>query len=113
MMVEREALALSLVRLPHPELTLAFDPDEEATVDELKARIAKVVAFVEGLSHDDVDAGFERMITIKLRDRSVEMRGVDYFNNMAMPNFYFHTTTAYAILRHSGVPVGKRDFVGV
>ena len=88
-------------------------PDEETTVDELKARIAKVLAFIEGLPAADVDAGFERPITIKLRDGSVEMKGVDYLNNMAMPNFYFHVTTVYAILRHNGVAIGKRDFVGV
>lgn len=87
--------------------------DEETTVVELKARIAKVLAFIEGVAHADVDAGFERMITIKLRDRTVEMKGVDYLNTMAMPNFYFHATTVYAILRHNGVPIGKRDFVGV
>ena len=49
----------------------------------------------------------------ELRDRSTEMQGIDYLNRMAMPNFYFHVTTAYAILRHNGVPIGKRDFVGV
>ena len=88
-------------------------PDEEKSVDELKARIAKVLAFIDGVSKEDVDAGADRDVTIKLRDRSVEMKGVAYLNNMAMPNFYFHCTTAYAILRHNGVPVGKRDFVGV
>ncbi|MEO8938331.1 MAG: DUF1993 domain-containing protein [Burkholderiaceae bacterium] len=88
-------------------------PDEETTVDELKARIAKVLAFIAGVSHADVDGGAERTITIKLRDGSVDMKGIDYLNNMAMPNFYFHVTTVYAILRHNGVPIGKRDFVGV
>ncbi len=88
-------------------------PDEETTVDQLKARIVKVLEFIEGVSAKDVDAGFGRDIAIKLRDRSVEMKGVDYLNNMAMPNFYFHVTTAYAILRHNGVAIGKRDFVGV
>lgn len=88
-------------------------PDEETTVDELKARLDKVIAFVESVSREDVDAGADRPITIKLRDRSVEMNGIDYLNNMAMPNFYFHVTTVYAILRHNGVAVGKRDFVGV
>ena len=87
-------------------------PDEEKTVDELKARIAKVVAFVEGVARADVDAGAERDVSIKLRDRTVEMKGLQYLNQMAMPNFYFHCTTAYAIMRHNGVAVGKRDFVG-
>jgi hypothetical protein len=88
-------------------------PDDEKTVDELKARIAKVLAFIEGVPKADVDAGYDRVITIKLRDRSVDLKGVDYLNHMAMPNFYFHVTTAYAIMRHNGVAVGKRDFVGV
>ncbi len=88
-------------------------PDEERTVAELKDRIAKVIAFAEGVSKDDVDAGVNRDVTIKMRDRSVEMKGLDYLNQMAIPNFYFHATTAYAILRHNGVAVGKRDFVGI
>ena len=88
-------------------------PDEERTIAELKERIAKVIAFVDSVSKADVDAGVDRDVTIKMRDRSVEMKGLDYLNNMAMPNFYFHATTAYAILRHNGVAVGKRDFVGV
>ena len=87
--------------------------DEEQTIDELKDRIARVVTFVESVSPADVDAGADRDITVKLRDRSLEMKGIDYLNRMAMPNFYFHATTAYAILRHNGVVIGKRDFVGV
>ena len=88
-------------------------PDEERTIEELKARIARVRDFMGGLVASDVDAGWNRDVTVKLRDRSIDMKGVDYLNNMAMPNFYFHVTTAYAILRHNGVVVGKRDFVGV
>jgi uncharacterized protein len=87
-------------------------PDEEKTIDELKARIAKVVAFVESVAKADVDAGRDRDVTIKLRDRTVEIKGLDYLNKMAMPNFYFHCATAYAIMRHNGVAVGKLDFVG-
>lgn len=97
-----------LAGLPVP----AF-PDDEKTVDALKARIARVRDFIGSVSASDVDAGADRAITIKLRDGSVEMKGIDYLNNMAMPNFYFHVTTAYAILRHNGVAIGKRDFVGV
>ena len=87
-------------------------PDEEKTVDELQARIAKVVAFVESVAQADVDAGAARDVSIKLRDRTVELKGLQYFNHMAMPNFYFHCTTAYAIMRHNGVAIGKTDFVG-
>jgi hypothetical protein len=88
-------------------------PDEEKTTDELKARIVKVLAFMDSVAKADVDAGAARDITLKMRDRTLELKGVDYLNNMAMPNFYFHVTTAYAIMRHNGVAVGKRDFVGV
>ena len=87
-------------------------PDEETNVDELKARIEKVVAFIESVPAADIDAGADRDITVKLRDRSLELKGIDYLNRMAMPNFYFHVTTVYAILRHNGVAIGKRDFVG-
>lgn len=87
-------------------------PDEETTVPELKERLAKVIALCESMPAADVDAGAERTISIKLRDRTVELKGVDYLNGMAMPNFWFHVTTAYAILRHNGVAIGKRDFVG-
>lgn len=88
-------------------------PDEERTIVELKERIAKVITFVDSVPKADVDAGVDRDVTIKMRDHSVEMKGLDYLNRMAMPNFYFHVATAYAILRHNGVAVGKRDFVGV
>ncbi len=87
-------------------------PDEEKTVDELKARIAKVIAFIGGVDKDAVDAGADRDLSIKLRDRTLELKGLAYLNHMAMPNFYFHCTTAYDILRHNGVAVGKKDFVG-
>jgi len=87
-------------------------PDDEKTVDELKARIVKVLAFIDGVAKADVDAGAGRDITLKMRDRTLELKGIAYLNDMAMPNFYFHVTTAYAIMRHNGVAVGKRDFVG-
>jgi len=87
-------------------------PDEETTVPELKERIAKVIAFCQSMSAADVDAGADREVSIKLRDRTVTMAGTAYLNEMAMPNFWFHVVTAYAILRHNGVPLGKRDFVG-
>ena len=88
-------------------------PDEETTVDALKVRIEKVIAFCNSVSPADVDTGADRNVMIKMRDRSLEMKGLDYLNGMAMPNFWFHVTTAYAILRHNGVPIGKRDFVGI
>ena len=88
-------------------------PDQETTVADLKGRIEKTLAFIAGISKADIDAGADRDVTVQMRDRSLEMKGLAYLNDMAMPNFYFHLTTAYALLRHNGVAVGKRDFVGV
>ena len=88
-------------------------PDQETSVADLKARIATTQAFIASVSKEDIDAGADRDVTVQMRDRSLEMKGLAYLSDMAMPNFYFHVTTAYALLRHNGVAVGKRDFVGV
>lgn len=88
-------------------------PDQETSFADLKARIEKTLAFIAGIPRADVDAGADRDVTVQMRDRSLEMKGLAYLNDMAIPNFYFHLATAYALLRHNGVAVGKRDFVGV
>ena len=100
--------AARLAGMPVPSF-----PDQETTVADLKARIEKTLAFIASVSKEDIDAGADRDVTVQMRDRSLEMKGLAYLNDMAMPNFYFHLTTAYALLRHNGVAVGKRDFVGV
>lgn len=89
-------------------------PDTEATFSELKARIDKTVTFLKGVPADKFDGGEDRTVTITLRQRGsdVSFTGADFLLNFAMPNFYFHVTTAYAILRHNGVKVGKMDFLG-
>ena len=86
--------------------------DTEATFPELKARIDKTVAFLEGVPADKLEGSEDRIVTIKIRGNDVSFSGADYLANFAMPNFYFHVTTAYAILRHNGVKVGKPDFLG-
>jgi hypothetical protein len=87
--------------------------DNEKTVTELKVRIAKTVAFVKTLDARKIDASADREITFPLGpDNKGHMRGADYLNHFALPNFYFHLTTAYDILRHCGVEIGKRDFLG-
>src|SRR5215475_3369248 len=87
--------------------------DNEKTIAELRARIAKTVAFVKTLEAGRIDASAEREITFPLGPNNKgHMRGVDYLNHFALPNFYFHLTTAYDILRHCGVGIGKRDFLG-
>ena len=88
-----------------------FD-DNEATIDELKARIAKTVAYVEEFRPEQFEGAETRMVTLKLRGEDRSFDGLTYLANIVLPNFYFHATTAYDILRHNGVELGKRDFVG-
>lgn len=87
--------------------------DQEKTFDELKARISIVVDSLKGLSPEMVDRNEGKEITLTFGQNSRTFKtGAAYLLHFAMPNFYFHTTTAYAILRHIGVEVGKRDFMG-
>jgi hypothetical protein len=88
-------------------------PREETTFEALKERLAKALAIVESVSAADVDAHASQDITFPMGPRQVTMRGHEYLLHFVMPNFYFHATTAYNILRHRGVEVGKRDFLGV
>jgi len=86
--------------------------DTEQTLDELRARIRSVIGYLDGLSAKDFEGAAARVIT-QPRWEGKWMTGADYFVEHAVPNFYFHLTTAYAILRHIGVKVGKRDYLGV
>jgi len=87
-------------------------PDEEKTFEELRARVRKALDLLAAVTREELDGSESRQITIKLGGNDVTMPGLDYVTLRAMPNFYFHITTAYAILRHNGVPLGKRDFIG-
>ncbi|HEY1979534.1 MAG TPA: DUF1993 domain-containing protein [Xanthobacteraceae bacterium] len=87
--------------------------DNETTIAQLKDRIAKAVAYIKTLDRKAIDASADREITFPLGpEKKGHMKGDDYLNHFVLPNFYFHCTAAYAILRHSGVDVGKRDFLG-
>jgi uncharacterized protein len=87
--------------------------DNEQTIAELKARIAKTLAFVKTLDTKKIDGSAEREITSPLGPTNKgHMQGADYLNHFVLPNFYFHLTTAYDILRHCGLEIGKRDFFG-
>jgi hypothetical protein len=86
--------------------------DNEKTIPELKARIARTVAFVKTLDMKQIEESADREITFPLGPNKGHMKGADYLNHFAVPNFYFHVTTAYDILRHCGVDIGKRDFMG-
>ncbi len=87
-------------------------PDTETTFTELQARIDKTVAFLAGFTAAQIDGSESRRISIPLRDRTVEFDGQTYLTSWVLPNFHFHVTTAYNLLRHGGVEIGKRDFLG-
>lgn len=88
-------------------------PDTEQTIPELKARIAKTLAFLADLDKAAVDAGADRIVKFRTGPETfTELPGAAYVSGFAGPNFYFHATTAYAILRHNGLPLGKRQFFG-
>lgn len=87
-------------------------PDTEATFPELQARIEKTVTFLKGLKPEQIDGSEERNIHLKMRTREIDFTGQTFLLHFAMPNFYFHITAAYAILRHNGVELGKMDYLG-
>lgn len=91
--------------------TAPSHPDEEKTLDEAKARIQSVISYLETFQESDFQGFHERKITHPRWDGKW-MTGGDFFVEYAIPNFFFHTVTAYNILRHNGVDVGKTDFLG-
>jgi hypothetical protein len=86
--------------------------DNETTFAELQARIAKTITFLKSVSAVQIDGSEERKITLKLRGRETQFLGQPYLLTFALPNFYFHLTTAYDILRHNGLEIGKPDYLG-
>jgi len=88
-------------------------PDTETTIAQLKERLAKTVDFLKSLDPAKFDGAESRMIDIPVGGgRTVQATGLDYMNNGGLPNFYFHATTAYDILRHCGLEIGKGDYLG-
>jgi uncharacterized protein len=88
-----------------------FD-DVETTLDELVVRVKRTLEYIDSIPASALEGGENRDIVIKLRDRTVEFKGLDFLQNWALPNFFFHHVTAYNLLRHNGVDLGKRDFLG-
>jgi len=86
--------------------------DNETTLDQLKARIQKTLDYVKTIDAAALEAGADREIVFPVGPNKMKMQGANYLLHFALPNFYFHLTTAYAILRYAGVDIGKRDFLG-
>jgi hypothetical protein len=88
------------------------NPDNESTFPELLARVNKTLKFLRRMKRAQIDGAEDRTIVLKFPRGRLEFKGSTYLTGWVLPNFYFHVTTAYAILRHNGVDVGKRDFLG-
>jgi hypothetical protein len=86
--------------------------DNEKTLVDLKARIAKTIAFLQTLTPVQIDGTEDKEIVIKRGDKETRYTGMQFLLGHALPNFYFHVTTAYNILRHNGIEIGKRDYLG-
>lgn len=89
-----------------------FD-DNEASVTELRERVRATIAFIQSVPASKIDGTEDKDVTIPRRDGPMTLKGEFYLKHYVMPNFYFHLTTAYALLRHNGVELGKADYLGV
>ncbi|HSH73454.1 MAG TPA: DUF1993 domain-containing protein [Methylophilaceae bacterium] len=86
--------------------------DNESTFADLQARIAKTIAFLQSVDASQIDGSEERTVTLKIRGKEASLLGQPYLLSFVLPNFYFHLTTAYNILRHNGLEIGKMDYLG-
>ena len=86
--------------------------DNETTLAELQARIAKTIAYIQSVPAAQIDGTEDKAIVTKRGDKETHYKGMQFLLGHAIPNFYFHVTTTYTILRHNGVEIGKRDFLG-
>ena len=86
--------------------------DNETRYEELQARVAKTVDFLRQVDRSQVDGFEQRPVVLKVRDTEIQFSAERYLLQFALPNFFFHVTTAYDVLRHSGVPIGKLDYLG-
>jgi hypothetical protein len=105
-----DSAKLFLVRVAGAE-NVAMPDDEESFAD-LHARIDKTVAFIKAVPRADLDGREDRLVTIALATGNLELTALNCALGFALPNFYFHLATAYALLRMRGVPIGKRDYLG-
>ena len=88
-----------------------FD-DKETSFADLKQRIANTLAFLDSLQPAQIDGSDEREIALPMGGQTIKLNGADFLFGLGLPNFFFHVTSAYAILRHNGLEIGKRDFLG-
>jgi hypothetical protein len=101
----------SCARLTHSEVPST--PDTEKTFEELRARLAKTADYVKSFNSAQFEGKDLADVTFPVGPNTMTLKGQQFLNNFAFPNFYFHAATAHGILRHNGVEIGKRDFLGV
>jgi uncharacterized protein len=101
----------SCARLTHSEVPST--PDTEKTFDELRQRLAKTIDYVKAFKPEQFDGADQRDVSFPVGPNTMTLKGQQFLNNFVFPNFYFHAATAHGILRHNGVEIGKRDFLGV
>jgi uncharacterized protein len=87
--------------------------DNEQSFADLYARIDKTIAFLKSIKPEQLNGSEDRNVQLPVRDKTITIKGLDYLFERVYPNFFFHVTTAYAILRHNGVEIGKGDFLGL
>ena len=92
-------------------LPIPANDGNDAMIPDLKARIAATQAFLASISPEQLAGAADKVLTLKVGPNDMTFTGEDYLLHFALPNFYFHCTTAYAILRHNGLEIGKRDFM--
>jgi hypothetical protein len=103
--------AKGCARLTHSEVPTT--PDTEKTFEELRARLAKTIDYLKAFKPEQFEGADSRDVTFPVGPTSMTLKGQQFLNNFAFANFYFHAATAHGILRHNGVEIGKRDFLGV
>jgi len=101
----------STARLAGAEVPKAPE-NAEKTLGELRGRIAAVLEQLKGFKPEQIDGSEDRSIELMIGGNPLKLTGAQYLTGLALPNFYFHCTTTYAILRQAGVEIGKRDFLG-
>ncbi|MDA9431986.1 DUF1993 domain-containing protein [Bradyrhizobium sp. CCBAU 51627] len=104
--------AKGCARLTHTEVPSM--PDTETSFAELKQRLAKTIDFVKSFKPEQFEGADSKDVTFPAgSDRTVTLKGQQFFSSVSLPNFYFHAATAHGILRHNGIEIGKRDFLGM
>ena len=103
--------AKSCARLTHSEVPST--PDTEKTFDELKQRLFTTIDYVKAFKPEQFDGADQRDVSFPVGPNTMTLKGQQFLNNFVFPNFYFHAATAHGVLRHNGVEIGKRDFLGV